>query len=80
MASSKPAGIMFRSCGPCRGTGHLEIRITCPVCQGQGTQDLPLHKAVKDLLEQYGAFLDGEDGALDGLRDRLTDLKEAAGL
>jgi hypothetical protein len=78
--AARPKGIMFRSCGPCRGQGHIEIQVECPACQGQGTIDLPVSKAAKDVLDAYQLYLDGENGALDGLRDALTELKEAAGL
>jgi hypothetical protein len=78
--AGRPEGIMFRSCGPCRGRGHIEVRVECPACQGQGTVDLPVTKAARDVLDAYQLYLDGEHGALDGLRDSLTELKEAAGL
>jgi RecJ-like exonuclease len=70
-------GISFRSCGSCRGRGHIQVTVKCLECEGRGTVNLPVTHAAKGVLAAYQKFLDQDQGGLEILRDALTELQEA---
>ena len=76
MSRARGLALHFEQCVTCRGSGKMQVQVTCPKCDGNGSITFPLASASLAVLAAYQEFLERDDG-LDILRDALTDLREA---